>query len=100
MRLLVLCAVLLALWPPTAQAGDAREGARLAEQWCFECHIIGPRDKHGVAGVPSFQAIARDAQQTSDYLRLFLMDPHPPMPTLTLSRQEVEDLLTYIQTQK
>jgi mono/diheme cytochrome c family protein len=95
-----MLAVILGFWTANAWAGDLAEGARIAEQWCAECHVIGPRDKHGVAGVPSFEAIANDELKTPGYLRVFLMVPHPPMPTLTLSRQEIDDLITYIETQK
>jgi hypothetical protein len=45
---------------------------------------------------PTFQSIAERSPEAIDALRAFLMDPHPPMPDLSLTRQEIRDLLSYI----
>ncbi len=88
------------LWAAAARAGDTVEGGRLARQWCTECHLIGPADNLAVAAAPSFWELANDAKKTPDYLRVFLIQPHEPMPPLGLSRQEIDDLVAYIQSQK
>ena len=84
----------------SAWAGDPIEGQRLAAQWCDECHLIGPDDRDAIAGVPSFQELAKDDNKSLDYFGAFLLNPHPPMPPLTLSRQEIDDLVEYIGTLK
>jgi mono/diheme cytochrome c family protein len=93
--LLLACGVV-----PTAARADAAAGARLAQQWCANCHVI---DHGGVGttvpqGPPSFATVARrlDARQ----LRVFLSHPHAPMPDLALTRAEINDLIAYIETLK
>lgn len=99
MRALLL-GMLTVVLPLAAQAGDLVAGGRLARQWCSECHLIGPKDNRAMADAPSFWELANDAAKTPDYLRGFLIRPHEPMPPLSLSRQEIDDLIAYIQSQK
>ena len=51
-------------------------------------------------GAPAFKAVARERGMTRDRLRNWLADPHPPMPNLALARQDIEDLIDYIETLK
>lgn len=84
-----------------AAAGDAMVGKRIAERWCVSCHVIAPSSvTRTTAGVPTFMAIARDPAKTDQRLRLFLTDPHPPMPNFHLSRLEMDDLIAYIRSLK
>ena len=79
-------------------AGDATKGAQLARQWCANCHVIGDIAAAPVQqGPPAFRAIARDGL-TGDQLRSFLSHPHPPMPDLSLTRAEIDDLIGYIES--
>ncbi|HEV2334575.1 MAG TPA: c-type cytochrome [Stellaceae bacterium] len=79
-------------------AADPRQGEQLARQWCVSCHVIGGMPTGSVQqGPPSFRAIAQRGL-TSDQLRAFLSDPHPPMPNLALTRSEIDDLIAYIAT--
>lgn len=74
-------------------------GEALAKQWCVECHDIG----HGATvkdGAPSFVEIARHPKFSPDRLKVWLSDPHPPMPKLDISRQSIDDLISYIGTFK
>ena len=95
--LLAAPALLLALTPLHARA-DAAAGQRLAQQWCANCHVIGGAAPKATVpqGPPSFAAIAGhlDAGQ----MRAFLSHPHGAMPDLALSRSEIDDLITYIET--
>ncbi|MFQ5953901.1 MAG: c-type cytochrome [Kiloniellales bacterium] len=101
MRRIVLgMATVALLWAVQAKAGDPEEGGRLARQWCAECHLVGPGDNQAVAAAPTFQALANDVRKTPDYLRAFLVRPHEPMPPLSLSRREIDDLIAYIISQK
>lgn len=84
-----------------AAADNAMVGKAMAERWCASCHIIAPSSvTRTTEGVPTFMAIARDPAKTDRRLRLFLTDPHPPMPNFHLSRLEMDDLVAYIQSLK
>jgi mono/diheme cytochrome c family protein len=78
-------------------AADAAKGAQLAGQWCANCHVIGGSAAATLQqGPPSFTAIGRDL--TPDQLTTFLSHPHPPMPDVSLTRSEIDDLIAYIRT--
>jgi cytochrome c len=89
--------LLLALaWAaPAAAAGDAQQGESLARTWCSGCHLVGTA---GGDAAPPLAAIARDPGRTDAYIYAWLTDPHPPMPQLDLSRQEIADLIAYLDT--
>jgi len=78
-----------------AAAQDAMRGQALAERWCANCHVT---DRSGTStvqqGPPSFSSIGL----TSDQLRTFLTHPHGAMPDFALSRNEIEDVIAYIET--
>jgi len=95
---IVALAVLLAPSPaPHAQSRpDAAAGRAIAERWCAACHLVGPDQRTASAGVPPFAEMARRHAGSVAVLEGFLADPHPPMPNLSLSRQEIRDLVAYI----
>jgi mono/diheme cytochrome c family protein len=79
------------------EIGDVAAGRHLAENWCSSCHVVGPTTQQATSnGVPTFAAIARMKSTTVLSLRAFLQTPHPPMPDLHLSRDEIDDIATYI----
>jgi mono/diheme cytochrome c family protein len=78
-------------------AGDAAEGARIAQQWCASCHVIGKGTRGGDAA-PPFVALANDPAKTESYLKTWISNPHPPMPNFNLSRRDIDDLTAYIGT--
>jgi mono/diheme cytochrome c family protein len=95
----ILCAlattsvvVLFATAASAQPAGDATQGKAAAERWCNACHVIGPGGR-GSDMAPNFSAIARSRDDT--YLKGFLTRPHPPMPRVELSRQDIADLVAY-----
>jgi mono/diheme cytochrome c family protein len=78
-------------------ASDVTAGRRLAERWCSNCHVVGPTEQQGTStGAPPFSAIAQMSSTTPMSLRAFLMTSHPPMPDLHLTRDEIDDVSTYI----
>lgn len=81
-----------------AQAADAVHGKVLAERWCASCHLVAPAQQSASAAVPTFAEIARRPDFSAQRLAFFLLDPHPKMPNLALSRREAEDLAAYIAT--
>ncbi len=79
--------------------GDARRGLSLAESWCASCHVVdrkAPVQK--VNSAPPFTRIASDPGKTSEYLRRWLTTTHPQMPNFNMGRQEIEDLIAYLQS--
>lgn len=82
-----------------ATSGDPARGGRLAEQWCSSCHLVSPTQK--TAGeAPPFATIAKRSPDEIAALAGFLADPHPPMPNLSLTREDIRDLLAYIASLK
>ncbi len=95
LAVLVWWSAVLALPAPAVAAGDAVAGRALAIRWCASCHAVeGSRVATDKADPLS--AFARDPQFGDDRLRGFLAKPHGRMPELTLSGQEIEDLIAYI----
>ncbi len=82
-----------------ALAFDAKTGETLAARWCSKCHLVGPGGMTSDAA-PTFEDIANDPARTPDRLRTWMADPHPPMPNLSLSRDEIEAILAYLDTLK
>ena len=97
MRPLILAFTLLA-GPALAQSTPlATEGARLAQQWCANCHAIAPGQQSPTGdAAPSFPAIARLTPTTELSLRVFLQTPHANMPNYQLTRNETDAVVAYI----
>jgi len=99
-RIALFFSLLTMLLSPSARAaGDAAAGKDLATTWCSACHLMeGTRT--GTDGARPFSALARDPKITADRLRSFLVKPHGQMPELNLTRQEIENLVAYIESLK
>ena len=78
--------------------GDAAAGREIADRWCAACHLVAPDQLQASADVPSFMEIARAAEGDFAVLEGFLIDPHPPMPDMSLTRQEIRDIIAYFAT--
>ena len=73
------------------------QGHELARVWCTQCHLIDPEGAgFAQSGAPTFSEVAAKPDQTREKIKLWLVDPHPPMPNLNLSRDEIENLTSYI----
>jgi mono/diheme cytochrome c family protein len=92
-----LLVALLTIAAEAQAAGDADQGRATAQRWCATCHVVAPGGR-GADVAPAFKTIAQ--QRDDDYLRGFLSRPHPPMPRFELSRQDIDDLVAYIATQR
>ena len=75
-------------------AGDAEAGHRLAKQWCNTCHVV-EESGSGQDTAPPFPIIAANRKERS-WVRAWLVAPHPPMPNLNLTRQEIDDVVAYL----
>jgi len=84
------------LFPRFAIAEDAEYGRRLAENWCASCHVISAGQHPTNAHAPSFAAIAQSPDFSADRLAYLLLDPHPKMAKLALSRRAINDIAAYI----
>lgn len=81
---------------------DAKTGKSIAEKLCVGCHIVGAEaaGKSVSADVPSFITIANKPGQTAQLIAGAIVVPHPPMPQIQLTREEIGDIAAYILTLK
>jgi mono/diheme cytochrome c family protein len=92
-----LCAVGLAISVSTVVArADADDGEKLARRWCAGCHLVAPDQQRTTTDAPAFATIARVPEFNREKLVFFLLEPHPKMPGMALSRSEATDLADYI----
>lgn len=76
---------------------SAERGHALAERLCRNCHLVD--DKPGAAvpaGTPTFRGIANRTDQTSRRIMDVLIAPHAPMPDMQMSRDEMLDIIAYL----
>jgi mono/diheme cytochrome c family protein len=97
LRRLAVAAAVLAALTATANAADVEHGETLAKRWCAACHVVAPDQTHGQDNVPPFATIAKIPGFNADLIARFLMNPHPKMPDMQLSRDEADDLAAYIE---
>lgn len=92
-------AALLATAPTARAQDDARAlGARLANELCSGCHLVAEGGQGSANdGIPAFPAIAASQRSDAD-LRVWLTDPHPPMPRVPLSEREIAAVIAYIRS--
>ncbi len=81
---------------------DAKTGKQIAEKLCVGCHIVGASAAGASvpADVPSFERIASKPGQTAESIAGAIVIPHPPMPQINLTREEIGDIAAYILTLK
>ena len=73
----------------------ASSGKEIALKWCSQCHVVTEGQVRASTDIPTFKFIADKYNEEIDALGAFLADPHPPMPNLSLTRREIQDLLAY-----
>ena len=82
--------------PALAVPADPAHGELLAKRWCAACHVVSADQQEGADNAPAFATIAKKPDFEAGKIALFLMDPHPKMPDMQLSRDEAKDLGAYI----
>jgi mono/diheme cytochrome c family protein len=92
----VLAAASIALTTVPGFAADAAQGLLLAKRWCAACHLVAADQKEANADAPPFATIASAPHFSAEALAYFLLDPHPKMPDLPLSRYQASDIAAYI----
>lgn len=86
---------------PLTPKPDPVKGRALAERACVACHVVSkPASSTIAADVPSFVAIANKPGQTMEAIAGRIVIPHPPMPAIALSREEIGNVVAYIMTLK
>jgi mono/diheme cytochrome c family protein len=92
----LVLAVILGVTPALA----ADNGERLARRWCSPCHVVASDQRGPTGEAPPFATIAAKPDFDAARLAFFLLEPHPKMPNMQLSRTEAADLAAYIATLK
>jgi len=80
-------------------AGDVAMGRFIAQKWCASCHLIGQSGR-AIDAAPSFFMMANNPAYTESRLRRWLFKPHAPMPDIALTKNQIEDVIAYIRSQK
>ena len=75
---------------------DTDNGSSLAQRWCVSCHVVASEQSKGSDATPSFASIAQRADFNAEKLAYFLLNPHPIMPNMSLSRDAARDIAAYI----
>jgi mono/diheme cytochrome c family protein len=83
----------------TEAAGDAEHGKDLAQRWCAACHVVSSEQRQASEAAPPFASIAQLPGFNAEKVAFFLLDPHPKMPNMSLTRREASDLAAYIESQ-
>jgi mono/diheme cytochrome c family protein len=78
-----------------AEKGDAAKGGVIAKRWCAACHVVASDQTTASADAPPFADIAA-RRPNAKQLAAFLIDPHPKMPNMNLTRKEIADIVAYI----
>jgi cytochrome c len=96
-RNFTLAAAFLTLAIPAiaAPAGNAEEGRQLVTRSCSSCHALGASTV-AADSAPPLSFIAKDNKERPAWIRGWLMDPHPPMPGIMLSRKQIDDIIAYL----
>src|SRR5215510_4661140 len=87
-----------ALGSVAANAADPDHGQILARRWCATCHVVASNQQQSTGEAPPFAVIAKRPDFDASRLANFLLNPHPKMPNMSLTRTEASDLVAYIAT--
>ena len=92
-------AILLLISTLSAQSRPANvaEGEKLATEWCQTCHAIREVDQQ-TDTAPPWSVVANDPEKTDSYLRAFLTMPQGPMKHISLTRQQIDNIIAYLKS--
>jgi mono/diheme cytochrome c family protein len=99
LKAIMLASGLLMVSGP-ASSGDAVAGRALALNWCAQCHLVAADQERTSDIGPPFAQIANDPAKSDLRITAWLIDPHPPMPKLSLTQKQIGNLVAYIKTLK
>lgn len=94
----VAALVLLSRGARGQRPADVAAGRTLAERLCVGCHVVSAEASGGIRStdVLSFPAIANRPGQTAEAIAGKIVVPHPEMPQISLSRNEIAAVSAYI----
>ena len=78
-----------------APAPNPEAGHQLVVKSCSSCHALNG-SKSAVDGAPPLSFLAKDNKVRPAWVRGWLMDPHPPMPSIGLSRAQINNIIAYL----
>ena len=96
LRLLLFSVIAAGLVSFPGFAADPNHGQQLAKRWCAGCHVVANDQSQASSDAPPFATIARNPDFNANRLAYFLLEPHPKMPNMNLTRTEATDLAAYI----
>lgn len=77
-------------------AADISSGEQIARRWCASCHLVATDQLQASTEAPPFATVARKPDFDTNRLAFFLLEPHPKMPNMSLTRSEAADIAAYI----
>ena len=96
-RPIALAILLAGIAGPAFAAANVEAGRALVMRSCSTCHATtGARRASDTA--PPLSFLAKDNKTRPAWIRGWLMDPHPPMPNITLSRAQIDNIIAYLNT--
>ena len=81
-----------------AFAANPYSGHTIVKRWCSSCHLVERGQKGSTTEATPFATIAKRGGFDAAKLAFFLLDPHPKMPNMQLTRSEAADIAAYIST--
>ncbi len=94
LRALALLAGFLASSAPSL-AADANAGRDLVLRSCTSCHSTETA-RTASDQAPPLSSLARTNKERPAWVRGWLMNPHPPMPNITLSRAQIDNIVAFL----
>jgi len=81
-----------------ASATPLERGRAIAEKNCSRCHATGPTGESPVQPAPPFRVLPQryPVQNLAEALAEGIVTGHPMMPEFTFAPDEIDALLTYI----
>lgn len=77
--------------------GSPRVGLQLSQSLCSNCHLVtGDQDGRALSDVPAFSTIANTPGASAEVLAGKVIVPHPEMPEISLTRNELQHIIAYI----
>lgn len=101
-RLAIGCLIAIGACPALAKgSADLTRGQELAANMCSFCHdVTGDQSGRSLDEVPSFVTIAKKSHQSAEALAQSIVFPHPDMPKVSFTADDLRDIIAYIMSLK